>query len=146
MKRFVLIFPAIAGILLTRTISPLASQSPQPQALTLPLECSQGDCPLLHGVPQTAGMRSGFVGLKPGETVGWHTTAGNGEALVVLRGSGEARIGGQSPLPFLRPHSCTFRPPHGITLPTLETRFWNTCMWLRPRKRRSAQFEGTFRP
>jgi mannose-6-phosphate isomerase-like protein (cupin superfamily) len=41
-------------------------------------------------------MRSGFVRLKPGESVGWHTTGQNEEALVVLRGAGAALINGQA--------------------------------------------------
>ena len=70
-----------------------------PHALTLPLECDGGDCALLKGAPQTAGMRSGFVRLKPGETVGWHTTGEHEETLVILRGHGEARIEGEAALP-----------------------------------------------
>lgn len=35
-------------------------------------------------------MRSGFVRLKPGESVGWHSTGQNEESLVILRGQGEA--------------------------------------------------------
>ena len=103
MKRFVPTVLAVAGILLTRTFHPLASQTPKPQALTLPLQCAQGDCPLLHGAPQTAGMRSGYVRLKPGETVGWHTTGNNEESLVILHGRGEARLEGQSSRPFAAP-------------------------------------------
>jgi len=41
-------------------------------------------------------MRSGFVHLNPGATVGWHTTGKNEEALVILRGQGEALIDGQA--------------------------------------------------
>jgi len=103
MKRFVLTVLAVTGILLTRTFSPLASQTPKPLALTLPLQCAQGDCPLLHGAPQTAGMRSGFVRLKPGETVGWHTTGNNEESLVILHGRGQALLEGQAPRPFAAP-------------------------------------------
>ena len=103
MNRFVPTVLAVTGILLTRTFSPLASQTPKPQALTLPLQCAQRDCPLLHGAPQTAGMRSGFVRLKPGETIGWHTTGNNEESLVILRGRGEARLEGQSSRPFAAP-------------------------------------------
>ena len=103
MKRFVPTVLAVAGMLLTRTFSPLASQTPEPQARVLPLQCPQGDCPLLHGSPQTAGMRSGFVRLKPGETVGWHTTGKNEESLVVLHGRGEARLKGQTARPFTAP-------------------------------------------
>lgn len=82
---------------------PLSSQMAQPQPMTLPLECGKSDCPLLRGVPQTTGMRSGFVRLKPGETVGWHTTAQNEEALVILRGQGEALIEGQPKLTLTGP-------------------------------------------
>lgn len=84
------------SILLCLAFVPLASQAPGPQPLTLALKCAGGDCPLLKGAPQTAGMRSGFVRLRPGESVGWHTTGQNEEALVVLRGRGEARLEGQA--------------------------------------------------
>ena len=88
---------AFAGLLVSITLAlvPLFSQAPKPSPLSMKLQCPGGDCPLLRGVPQTAGMRSGFVRLKTGETVGWHTTGKNEEALVILRGSGEARIEGQ---------------------------------------------------
>ena len=103
MKHFLLAVIAVAGILLTSTSLPLAPQTPKPRALTLPLECPQGDCPLLRGAPQTAGMRSGFVRLKPGETVGWHTTGNNEESLVILHGRGEARLEGQPARSFAAP-------------------------------------------
>jgi len=102
-KRFLSIILAVAGILLIRTFSPLASATSKPQALALPLQCAQGDCPLLRGAPQTAGMRSGFVRLKPGETVGWHTTGNNEESLVILHGRGEARLEGEPSRPFAAP-------------------------------------------
>jgi len=97
-------------VLLTLALLLLFSQTPRPQALTLPLECPGGDCPLLQGAPQTAGMRSGFVRLKPGETVGWHTTGKNEESLVVLRGRGEARIEGQPIRAFAAP-ALVYIPP-----------------------------------
>jgi mannose-6-phosphate isomerase-like protein (cupin superfamily) len=71
------------------------AQEASPHALTMPLACERG---VLKGAPQTAGMRSGFVRLKPGETVGWHTTGEHEEALVILRGHGEARIEGEAAL------------------------------------------------
>jgi mannose-6-phosphate isomerase-like protein (cupin superfamily) len=48
-------------------------------------------------------MRSGFVRLTPGKTVGWHTTGKNEESLVILRGRGEARLEGQTTRAFVAP-------------------------------------------
>jgi len=96
---------------------PLTSQMPPPQAQTLALKCAEGDCPLLQGIPQTAGMRSGFVRLKPGGSVGWHTTGQNEEALVVLHGRGEALIEGQAGRAFEAP-MLVYIPPatrHNVT-------------------------------
>jgi len=67
---------------------------------TFALACAGGDCPLLKGVPQTSGMRGGSVKLKPGESVGWHSTGDNEEALVILRGSGAANIEGREDMPL----------------------------------------------
>jgi len=97
-------------IMLTIPLPPLSSQEPKPQALTVPLDCPGGDCPVLRGVPQTAGMRGGFVRLKSGETVGWHTTGENEESLVVLRGHGELRIEGQPARAFAGP-ALAYVPP-----------------------------------
>jgi len=83
--------------------SSLSPQMPGPRPLARPLECPVGDCPLLQGAPQTTGMRSGFVRLKPGATVGWHTTGKNEEALVILHGQGEALIDGQAKRTFEAP-------------------------------------------
>ena len=67
------IAPSILNIAVGLLVAavPLSSQMSKPQPLTVPLVCPKGDCPLLGGAPQTTGMRSGFVRLKPGETVGW---------------------------------------------------------------------------
>jgi mannose-6-phosphate isomerase-like protein (cupin superfamily) len=48
-------------------------------------------------------MRSGFVRLKPGETVGWHSTTQNEEALVILHGEGAALVEGQPAQRFTAP-------------------------------------------
>ncbi len=98
----------VAALLLVAALA--SSQTEKPQPLTVPLKCSQGDCPLLEGVPQTTGMRSGFVRLKSGATVGWHTTGKNEEALVILRGRGEALIDGQAKHPFAAP-ALVYIPP-----------------------------------
>lgn len=103
MKRIAPVCFGAIVIMLAFALLPLPSQGPKPQPLTAPLDCPGAGCSLLRGTPQTAGMRSGFVRLKPGETVGWHTTGKNEESLVVLHGSGEARIEGQPPRPFAAP-------------------------------------------
>jgi mannose-6-phosphate isomerase-like protein (cupin superfamily) len=90
-----------AGILLATT--PVSSQTDKPHPLTVPFQCAEADCHVLKGAPQTAGMRSGFVRLKPGETVGWHSTGSNEEALVILHGEGEALIDGQASQKFVAP-------------------------------------------
>ena len=103
MKR---VMPIALGAILTMptlALLPFTSQTSHLQPLTLHLDCPGGDCPLLRGTPQTAGMRSGFVRLKPGETVGWHTTDQNEESLVVLHGRGEALVEGQPARPFTAP-------------------------------------------
>jgi quercetin dioxygenase-like cupin family protein len=110
MPRFLwLLRPVFAASLLIAAAH-LWSQAPQPRPLAIPLTCLQNDCPVLTGAPQTTGMRSGFVRLKPGQTVGWHTTGKNEEALVVLHGKGKALIEGQPGLPFVAP-ALVYIPP-----------------------------------
>jgi mannose-6-phosphate isomerase-like protein (cupin superfamily) len=98
---------AVGFLLATASVQ---SQTANPHPLTVPLQCAQGDCPLLKGVPQTTGMRSGFVRLQTGVTVGWHTTGKNEEALVILHGQGEALIDGQAKQPFVAP-ALVYIPP-----------------------------------
>jgi len=98
-------------------LTPLASQAPARQPLTFALDCPGGDCPLLRGAPQTAGMRSGFVRLKAGQSVGWHTTGHNEECLIILHGAGDALIEGQPSRNFAAPHA-VYIPPgtkHNVT-------------------------------
>jgi mannose-6-phosphate isomerase-like protein (cupin superfamily) len=90
--------------LLLAVLAPLACQAPSPQPLAIPLQCESGDCALLRGAPQTAGMRSGFVRLKPGQSVGWHSTGRNEESLVILRGEGTALLDGHPARSFAAPH------------------------------------------
>jgi mannose-6-phosphate isomerase-like protein (cupin superfamily) len=98
-------------------LTPLVCQSPARQPLTFALDCPGGDCPLLRGYPQTAGMRSGFVRLKSGQSVGWHTTGHNEEFLIVLRGAGAALIEGQPGRNVAAPYT-VYIPPgtrHNVT-------------------------------
>jgi quercetin dioxygenase-like cupin family protein len=71
----------------------------QREPLTFALDCASGDCPLLKGVPQTSGMHGGSVKLRPGESVGWHSTGEHEEALVILHGKGSANIEGHADVP-----------------------------------------------
>jgi mannose-6-phosphate isomerase-like protein (cupin superfamily) len=50
--------------------------------------------PLLKGPPETGGMRSGHVILKPGAQMHRHSTEANEEMLVFLQGQGEVALSG----------------------------------------------------
>jgi quercetin dioxygenase-like cupin family protein len=94
-----------------------AQERAKREPMTFPLDCAGGDCPLLNGAPQTSGMRGGSVKLKPGESVGWHSTSGNEEALVILHGSGVANIDGH-PDVSLKENMLVYIPPatrHNVT-------------------------------
>lgn len=94
-----------------------AQERPKRESMTFALDCAGGDCPLLKGVPQTSGMRGGSVKLKPGESVGWHSTSGNEEALVILHGSGVANVEGH-PDVSLKENMLAYIPPatrHNVT-------------------------------
>ena len=67
---------------------------------------------LLQGEPQTCGMHSGRVYLKPGETCGEHSTGQHEEMLVFLSGRGLALIGendsfqvGEGKVSYIPPHT-----------------------------------------
>jgi quercetin dioxygenase-like cupin family protein len=94
-----------------------AQEHTKREPMTFALDCAGGDCPLLSGAPQTSGMRGGSAKLKPGESVGWHSTSGNEEALVILRGSGVAKIEGRPDLPLME-KMLAYIPPatrHNVT-------------------------------
>jgi mannose-6-phosphate isomerase-like protein (cupin superfamily) len=86
------------GALILMAITQTSSHGTTTEPMKMALACSSSDCPLLDGPPATAGMRGGFVRLKPWESVGWHTTGDHEEALVILSGSGEAQIEGRKPM------------------------------------------------
>jgi len=89
---------------------PAALQAAHPKPLVIPLQCTNGDCPLLRGMPQTGGMRSGYVRLLTGATIGWHTSGQNEESLVILQGQGQAMIEGRPSMPFTAP-ATVYIPP-----------------------------------
>jgi len=114
MSRVKLFFVWVA---VTLSIAAEQNRAKPLQPLTFALDCSGGDCPLLKGTPQTSGMRGGSVKLKPGESVGWHSTNQNEEALVILHGDGVASIEGHADVP-LREQILAYIPPatrHNVT-------------------------------
>jgi len=50
---------------------------------------------LLAGIPSTAGMKSGYITLKPGESVGEHKTEAKEEAIIVLEGQAQVFCAGK---------------------------------------------------
>lgn len=56
------------------------------KAKAVSIEGAQGFQRLLSGVPETCGMKAGCVRLKPGDSVGVHSTGEREEAIVVLEG------------------------------------------------------------
>jgi quercetin dioxygenase-like cupin family protein len=50
---------------------------------------------LLAGVPETKGMKSGYVILQPGESVGEHSTDAKEEAVIILEGTVQVFVEGK---------------------------------------------------
>jgi mannose-6-phosphate isomerase-like protein (cupin superfamily) len=68
-------------------------------------------------------MRSGFVRLEPGKSVGWHSTGQNEESLVILHGRGDALIERRPNQSFAAP-GYVYIPPatrHNVTNTGRET-------------------------
>jgi len=66
---------------------------------------------LLAGEPETAGMKAGLVVLRPGESVGEHTTDAKEEAIVVLEGIAEVRVD-DTPLFKAKKNNLIYIPPY----------------------------------
>jgi len=76
------------------------------------IDLSPEDCyqQLLGGVPETRGMRSGRQAIAPGAECGEHSTKAHEEVLVILTGSGVAKLGDGSSLE-LRGGQIAYIPP-----------------------------------
>jgi len=72
-------------------LAPLAqAQAQKPHTKIVVLEDHKnGILPILTGPPETVTMKSGYVVLDPGKSVGQHSTEGHEEILIVLEGQGE---------------------------------------------------------
>jgi len=115
MKKVKLVFALVCVAVALGVMA--AQERAKREPMTFALDCAGGDCPLLKGAPQTSGMKGGSVKLKPGESVGWHSTSANEEALVILRGSGVANIEGHPDVP-LTERMLAYIPPatrHNVT-------------------------------
>jgi len=116
MRKAIWAVALIASVFITFAVAGQDGEAKR-EPMTFALDCAGGDCPLLKGAPQTGGMRGGSVKLKPGESVGWHSTSGNEEALVIVHGQGTANIDGRANVP-LRERMLAYIPPatrHNVT-------------------------------
>ena len=84
-------FPAAIGLIALGCASPTKPLRSQKLVLA-PTGMMQ---PLLTGAPQTAGMHSGHVLLKPGEAMHRHSTEDNEELLVFLAGRARVVLGSE---------------------------------------------------
>lgn len=64
------------------------SKSSKPRSFPLP-SLDEKYTVLLGGPPDSVSMRSGYVQLLPGESIGMHSTGSNEELLITLSGRGE---------------------------------------------------------
>ncbi len=104
--------PKFAAMLLM-ILAPFAhTQEPKPHAKIIALENhSNGVLPILSGPPETVTMKSGYVVLEPGKSVGKHSTEGHEEILIVLEGQGEMLFHDSSKLE-VKAHHALYCPPH----------------------------------
>jgi mannose-6-phosphate isomerase-like protein (cupin superfamily) len=84
--------------------------TPVPKLITLD-RSSPNSVQILNGPLETVTMRSGYMVLAPLQSVGKHSTKDNEEAIVVLAGTGEMKIIGDSVL-HLRPYCVAYCPPN----------------------------------
>ncbi|HXY15081.1 MAG TPA: cupin domain-containing protein [Terriglobales bacterium] len=94
------------------------AQAGKPQPKVIPLQ-SQGNqvAPVLTGPPETVTMKSGYVVLAPGKSVGKHSTQQNEELLVIFEGQGEMTFSDGSRLP-VKADTALYCPPeteHNVT-------------------------------
>jgi len=112
------VFCALAWILLVSIALCQEPQRGELHAKAIALQ-SQGQdvTPVLSGPPETVTMKSGFVVLAPGKSVGKHSTQQNEELLVILDGEGEMKFSNGSKL-AIRANTALYCPPeteHNVT-------------------------------
>lgn len=82
----------------------------KPRSIPIPA-IGTGYLSLLGGPPESVSMRSGYVELLPGESVGLHSTEDYEEMIVPLSGSGQLTSPGLDPLPIMV-NFILYNPPH----------------------------------
>jgi quercetin dioxygenase-like cupin family protein len=78
--------------------------------LTIVDESAVASMDILKGAPETVTMRSGYVVLAPGQSVGKHSTKGYEEVVIALKGSGEMRTTNGDTL-RIKPYTLSYCPP-----------------------------------
>ena len=113
-KGMVVFMCLAVGVLVSGCSMDKGIAMPSGKALVIELNNSPEYLPLLNGPPQTRGMRSGRVYLKPGEECGRHSTKNHEEVLVFLSGRGTALIGeGETSLEVSQGR-ISYIPPHTL--------------------------------
>ena len=80
----------VVFVVLLAAIFAAGQSQPKPHAKVVVLDKSgSGIFPILTGPPETVTMKSGYVVLEPGRSVGQHSTEHHEELLVILEGQGE---------------------------------------------------------
>jgi quercetin dioxygenase-like cupin family protein len=88
-----------------------AQSAPKPHAKVVALDkTDDGILPILVGPPETVTMKSGYVVLDPGHSVGKHSTEHHEEILIVLEGQGEMQFHDGSKLE-LKARTALYCPP-----------------------------------
>jgi mannose-6-phosphate isomerase-like protein (cupin superfamily) len=88
-----------------------AESQPKPHPKLVALQKSEnGILPILTGPPETVTMKSGYVVLESGRSVGRHSTEQHEEMLVVLEGQGEMRFHDGSTIP-IKGNTALYCPP-----------------------------------
>jgi mannose-6-phosphate isomerase-like protein (cupin superfamily) len=86
----------------------------KPHAKTVRLENDgRHDTVLLGGPPESVTMRSGLVKLRPGQSVGKHSTGSHEEVLVILEGKGAMTFADGSSL-AVDPEHILYCPPQTV--------------------------------
>jgi quercetin dioxygenase-like cupin family protein len=66
---------------------------------------------ILEGPPETCSMCSGLVSLKPGKTVGTHSTKQYEELIIILEGKGKVEVNGHKPF-IVQSGVAVYNPPN----------------------------------